>query len=80
MTSALNQQSENSVLGETADSRVPADGTGKSHGWLCVGLSNIYRSDTARSLARAIQGCTPKQIQQGTELDQNHQRDGGWAG
>ena len=28
MTSALNQQSENSVLGETAGDKVPADGTG----------------------------------------------------
>ena len=30
MTSALNQQSDNSVMGETADSKVPADGTGQS--------------------------------------------------
>ena len=29
MTSALNQQSDNSVLGETGGDKVPTDGTGK---------------------------------------------------
>lgn len=29
MTSVLNQQSDNSVLGETGGNQVPADGTGE---------------------------------------------------
>jgi len=29
MTSALNQQSDNSVLGETGGNKIPADGTGR---------------------------------------------------
>ena len=79
---ALNEASHNTVMtGPAVD--VPADGTGiTSFSYPQIELNWLIdcRNHSARSMAITVQGCSSQQIQQGTAMDQDHQRDRRWNG
>ena len=77
---ALNEASRNTVMTGPA-SDVPGDGTGITpFSYPLIELNWLinYRNYSARSMAITVQGCSSQQIQQGTAMDQDHQRDRRW--
>ena len=79
---ALNEASRNTVMTGPA-SDVPGDGTGItpfSYPRIELNWLIACRNHSARFMAITVQGCSSQQIQQGTAMDQDHQRDRRWNG
>lgn len=73
MAETVNQASANSVLEDPA-SDIANDGTGECQRTPIIAVAYVFRHPEARPLVGTFQGRPEKQVQPGSEVDQDHQR------